>query len=702
MLNIRQKTRLLNIVASPFFLAIPITIIIILFLPNPSSKFKIELKNKQVANKMEAKIEFCDLNNDGIDERIIAFHNSAKGEASIKVLTNDDINYDAWNFHGYYQKTSDNFFCTDINNDGYAEIFIFYYKDDSVFMAVIQPFPDRKIIFNKKFITTVWLRDGNIDFTTSNFTVADLNNDKNNDFVFILNAGFSRQPRCIYSYDFYNDSLINSKTAGAYMSQLQITDLDKDSIIEIFCGSSTPGNISNSMAIPYSDYYSWFFGFNNKLKPLFSPIKNVYYPSSVGSAKYTDDKGKNYIAVAFIDNSKRKLVIQFYDSENKIFSEREFVNPQISKSNLVSIMKNITVDGMNLILMGVENNEFILINENNEIIIKRDIYEDGYSLRFEGDLNKDNKPEYIFSTKNQEYIIYDNNLENPVKLKTDINTHTSAWLSTGIKHNGVEQDEMFIKTDNYLSYYSYGINYFYYLKYPLWLLIYSSITIIFWFSQRLQNIQTKRRLHIEETINSLQLKTIKSQMDPHFMFNVLNGLANNVAKGNTDEAYNQLLRFSQLLRSMMQKTDKIDISLNEEISFVESYLELEKFRFKEDFEFKIEIKDEVDTNIRLPRMLVQLLVENSIKHGLRNKVGLKRLKINVQLINDKTIIAINDNGVGRKKAMKTTHDTGKGLKLINDMIRLNRKLGGKLISVTYTDLYNEGHKAIGTTVEVII
>jgi LytS/YehU family sensor histidine kinase len=198
------------------------------------------------------------------------------------------------------------------------------------------------------------------------------------------------------------------------------------------------------------------------------------------------------------------------------------------------------------------------------------------------------------------------------------------------------------------------------------------------------------------------MKTIKSQMDPHFMFNVLNGLANNVAAGKSNEAHNQILRFSQLLRSMMKRTDKIDISLVEELEFVKNYLELEKFRFKNDFEFTINIEKEVDKNIRLPKMLVQLLVENSIKHGLWDIAGLKKLNINIFRKAEKTHITVEDNGIGRKLAMKKTRGTGKGLKLIKDMITLNRKMGGKEITMSYTDLYDEGGKASGTMVEIVV
>ena len=190
-------------------------------------------------------------------------------------------------------------------------------------------------------------------------------------------------------------------------------------------------------------------------------------------------------------------------------------------------------------------------------------------------------------------------------------------------------------------------------------------------------------------------------MDPHFMFNVLNGLANNVAKGNSKEAHDQILRFSQLLRSMMKRTDKIDICLAEELEFVKNYLKLEKVRFKDNLEFNINIEKGVDTNIRLPRMLIQLLVENSIKHGLLDVEKRKKLNVDIICKNEKPHIVVEDNGIGRKTAMRKARGIGKGLKLINDMMMLNRKLGGEEITMSYTDLYDAGGKAAGTRVEVV-
>ena len=91
-----------------------------------------------------------------------------------------------------------------------------------------------------------------------------------------------------------------------------------------------------------------------------------------------------------------------------------------------------------------------------------------------------------------------------------------------------------------------------------------------------------------------------------------------------------------------------------------------------------------------------------MKHGLRNKENLKKLEISTLCKGEKTLITIEDNGVGRKEAMKKPRDTGKGIKLIRDMIRLNRKMGGNPISVEYTDLYDDTGNALGTRVVVSV
>ncbi len=701
MLTNRQKTILLNITANPLFIALPITILIVLFLPNPSSKYKIELTSKNIADKPKSKITYYDLNNDSKDERVIEFHNNVKGEASVKITYNEGFVYDTWNFHGYFQSVSDNVFCSDFDNDGYAEIFVFYYRNDSVFLMAIQPFPHKKLILEEKLINTVSKRNEEIDYILSDFKIADLNGDQLNEIVFILKAGYSRQPRIIVSYDVHNDRITKSKSIGAKSSYLNILDINRDSIPELYLGSSTTANIHDSLSIPYNDYSSYFFAYDNNLEFIFPPIVNSNYPSSVQVCKYQKQNGEPLIAVSFNNTVEKTQILRFYDSEYKIFFQKKLSYPGIEKSNIISYMNSINIKGKNFLLFGISNDKFILFDEKGDEF-KKQLFEDGTSFRLYEDLNKDGKKEFGFLNSKNDLFIYDHNLENPVTYAIGRLPDASFWNGLGVKHNGQRQDEVYLKADDYLYLFTYKPDYYYYMKYPIWLLVYAIVAIILWFSQRLQNIREKRKQKIEETINSLQIKTIKSQMDPHFMFNVLNGLANNVAKGSSDEAYNQILRFSKILRSMMSRAERIDISLMEELDFIKNYLELEKFRFKDDFEYAIEVSEDVDTTIKIPRMLIQLLVENSIKHGLRNKIGLKSILIKANIEENKTKIIVEDNGIGRKKAKEITKTTGKGLKIIRDMISLNKKLTGKEISLTYTDLDDEQADACGTRAEVEI
>ncbi len=190
-------------------------------------------------------------------------------------------------------------------------------------------------------------------------------------------------------------------------------------------------------------------------------------------------------------------------------------------------------------------------------------------------------------------------------------------------------------------------------------------------------------------------------MDPHFMFNVLNGLAKNISSGNNSVAYDQLIRFSKMLRSLINKEGSLHVSLREELEFARNYLELEKFRFQKDLNFSIEIDENVDLNRRFPRMLLQLQVENAIKHGLHNKLTDKKMWITAHCREEKILLVIEDNGIGRKAAAKYTRDPGNGLNLTAEMIQLHKKMGGGEITHHIVDLYNASGEATGTKIEIL-
>lgn len=694
-----QKIQWLSIVANPFFLAIPFALLIIWFLPNPASKYKAVFIHQQLADKPNSFDHFYDLNGDGKDEHIIVFHNMVRGEAAIKIMDNREVTYDQWNFHGQLQTEEISTQYADLNGDGFIEIYLLYYRSDSILMAGIQPYPNKNVLFTDRLITRVRPKHQRIDYQMHGFDTCDFNSDGHEDFIISIVAGFSKQPRGLFIFDLHHDTLIKTNPMGAYFGKPEIVDMDDDGVPEILCGSSTIGNIHDSLGIPYSDYSSWFFYFDHQLRFVIPPIQKPNFPSRTSVTAFTNNEGEKFMAVLQDNFSDGEQDLIFYHPDGSEYNKISFEDSSKGKNHAILIP--CILEGLPYLLVFSNNGVLHFANEKLETK-QLDTEEDLFSFYSSIDLDGNGTPEYIFINEIADRVtILDQHFIHPVVINSHQKATNRLPFAVGVKHNGSGQNLFFIKADEILYYYKYKKDGLYYMKYPLWLLVYLLITAIFWVIQRLQSMQTKRKLLTEETINSLQMRTIKNQLDPHFMFNVLNGLANNVAIGNTAEAHNQILRFSKLMRALMRKSDRIDTNLKDELDFVESYLELEKFRFKEDFEYSITINETTELTTRIPKMLVQLLVENGIKHGLRNKTGLKRIHIEVNSLNTKTQILITDNGIGRKAALKYKTESGKGLSILQDMVSLNKKLGGKEIQVNYTDLFHKDGTSAGTRAELL-
>jgi tetratricopeptide (TPR) repeat protein len=201
-----------------------------------------------------------------------------------------------------------------------------------------------------------------------------------------------------------------------------------------------------------------------------------------------------------------------------------------------------------------------------------------------------------------------------------------------------------------------------------------------------------------------ELKAIKAQMNPHFIFNALNSIQEMFFIGDKRLANEHLGKFSQLTREVLRASGKRLISLSEEIDMLTKYLELEGLRFESDFTFSISVNDEnVADDIMLPPMLIQPYVENSIRHGLLHKQGKKSIKVSFVFDEENKHLScvIEDNGVGRTAAAEinmgrkqlhesfSTSANAKRLELLNQ----NRD---EKIGVQYEDL------AEGTKVSILI
>lgn len=204
--------------------------------------------------------------------------------------------------------------------------------------------------------------------------------------------------------------------------------------------------------------------------------------------------------------------------------------------------------------------------------------------------------------------------------------------------------------------------------------------------------------------NLLALKSLRAQMNPHFIFNALNSVNNYIAKSDERSANRFLSEFSTLMRAVLENSEEDFIPLTKELELLELYVKLEHSRFPEKFDYNIHIDEAIDIEaFEIPPMILQPYIENAIWHGLRYKESKGLLSISMNPMGSETItIRIEDDGVGRKRSaqLKTTHQKkqkSKGMGNIKKRIEILNEMYKDKITVHVKDL-SEG----GTGTRVIL
>jgi sensor histidine kinase YesM len=213
--------------------------------------------------------------------------------------------------------------------------------------------------------------------------------------------------------------------------------------------------------------------------------------------------------------------------------------------------------------------------------------------------------------------------------------------------------------------------------------------------------QAQLRADLEKQLAEMEMKALRSQMNPHFIFNSLNSIRYQILKQDYDIAVDYLNHFSKLLRYVLQNSREHVVSLADEIEMNRLYVELEKLRFSQGFEFLLSIPDEVDAGgIMVPPMLLQPYIENAVKHGLvPSRKALKRISLKMQTYSSGYYIVIEDNGVGRGLAPKSAL-LGKqqlGMVIASERIELFNQHFRPRIRVEVEDLF-EASAPSGTRV----
>jgi tetratricopeptide (TPR) repeat protein len=230
------------------------------------------------------------------------------------------------------------------------------------------------------------------------------------------------------------------------------------------------------------------------------------------------------------------------------------------------------------------------------------------------------------------------------------------------------------------------------------LLLIGGVTTFLLYKKRADAEQRRKEAELRALVTDTEMKALRAQMNPHFIFNSLNSISDYIAKHDTATADYYLTKFAGLMRLILENSEKREVSLTDDLKALELYMQLEAMRLNKKFVYDISVDESLDReNTLLPPLLLQPFVENSIWHGLANKQGEGKILVQILKENGMILCTVEDNGVGRKMSGQILSDRTKhsfGIKITKARIDILNQIKHANATVELFDL------AEGTRVEV--
>ena len=663
-------------------LALPVYLLLLLLIRVDHNPYIVAVEEQITQSKERNQIyTFRDINNDGISEQIQIYNLPSNG-AIIGYKSNGTI-FESWNLYGRYYFLNPAFDFCDIDKDGFHEIYsITITPSDSVFVSqtILKARSDQS---RKTFVTKLERHQEILDTKIEGLGISDITGDSVPEYLFAISAGYTLQPRAVYAWDITHDHILKSPFSGIaikYNDEPVTSDLNNDGIPEIFLSNTATDNYKTK--VPFSDTASYSLVLTKNLEFLYTPVL-IAGPSSAAQsfpvwrndsafiltiARMIRSQGNEGKAILFDLHGNKKDSAML--ANMNIGTRYHFMNDQV----IFASQK-----GEKTVIGAIKNDlslEEHLVIDGNPVVVKQ------------ADLDHDPEMEMVLldTRKGILYILQDN-----LKTLTSsiIPTKLSSLLHISIESKRENETRFLVQMNDYRMLLSYHDNPFYRWRFAYYLLLYGMIYLVLLLLQKVFLFRSNRRKANENRIIKLQLQSVMNQLNPHFTFNAINTVGDSILNGRKNEAYENLTKLSELIRSSMDNAFQADKTLGDEIEFTRRYLELESVRFESKLTYTINIESNVDLGIKVPKMLLHIFVENAIKHGIFHKPNPGHISVKATRKNHETVITISDDGIGRKNARTITGDTGKGLKILDDYLVLFSNNYQREISYITEDLTND-------------
>ncbi|MEM6829756.1 MAG: histidine kinase, partial [Bacteroidota bacterium] len=193
-------------------------------------------------------------------------------------------------------------------------------------------------------------------------------------------------------------------------------------------------------------------------------------------------------------------------------------------------------------------------------------------------------------------------------------------------------------------------------------------------ANRYQRYRTKKRLE-KETIDKrmAELRALKAQINPHFLFNALNSIQEYLFSNEKNVAEGYLVKYGKLMRKTLDHSNELTVSLQEELETLRLYVDLEQLRVKHGFDFEVKIAEELDPHlVQIPSMVIQPFIENAIWHGVSKLKYKGIISLSFDLDDDLLVVRIRDNGKGFDVKTVANGTISKGVNLVRKRLELLR------------------------------
>lgn len=615
------------------------------------------------------KIFYTDIDFDGNSEEFIYYHLSDNRQPVINEYDNKGDFQNIWYLDGQILNNFE-FISGDYNHDSIQEIYVFSVSKDGILLYGLNPEKSNEFIFSKVKILPFKKKNEEDHLVIHPAGLFDLNNDGSDELILSINNRYNDSPRCLVAYNIKDDTVFRSDNFNLQLvGKPVVYDMDKDGYPEIYISTlnstNYTANTENENAMRSTSIV-----LDHNLQTLFQPIDYNSRMSVSSIYPLTTDDFTGYFSMSWSLTQNCKGRLRVMDAKGNIVSEK--------RTNLENFVFDPSRNHWDDIITFNRLGEIKRYDTQLNVVQQLKLNDNIDQIAFI-DIDKNNVEECLV-VKDNSLIIFDHSFMSPTEVNVPGIGTQKLYFS--VKENKTGPNFLSIQNDNYQYLVSYYKNKHYWSRYLFCLFLALFLDSLYFLIHYLVKKHIKKVQKLERESIYLHLDLVKNQLDPHFVFNALNSIAYSVNKDDRQTAYSNLGTFSKFLRETIVSIEEYGRSLEDELNAVKYYLELEKFRFKDRFDYDIILSPEVSTSVKIPKMIIYSYVVGALKKGILTQEKQGHIEIKADLKNNNTLI-INVTDNGRYRNLNDENEVSTSTKVMERSIKFFNRSKDHEIKVFY-------------------